>query len=79
MRDMKPSSIIEASRASNLNALGINGEFRIGYGLVHDEAGRSVPSFGIEGNVTKTASGVINTQDRDHFDMDREISNLPIP
>lgn len=53
MRDMEPSSIIEASRASNLDAMGTNGEVRIGYGLVHDETGRSVRSFGMEGNVTQ--------------------------
>ncbi|KAH7224135.1 hypothetical protein BKA60DRAFT_513687 [Fusarium oxysporum] len=53
MRDMKPSSIIEASRASSLHALGARqgGGVKIGYGLVHDEAGRSVRSFGVEGNV----------------------------
>ncbi|KAH7164913.1 hypothetical protein DER46DRAFT_626657 [Fusarium sp. MPI-SDFR-AT-0072] len=42
MRDMKPSSIIEALRASNLHVLGA----RQGGG-----AGRSVRSFGVEGNV----------------------------
>ncbi|RKK99666.1 hypothetical protein BFJ70_g17488 [Fusarium oxysporum] len=51
MRDMKPSSIIEASRASNLGAVWAQGsDVRIGYGLV-EEAGRSVRSFGVEGNV----------------------------
>ncbi|KAF5229354.1 hypothetical protein FAUST_10476 [Fusarium austroamericanum] len=52
MRDMKPSSIIAASRASNLHELGSKGDVRIGYGLVQ-EAGRSVRSFGVEGNVTQ--------------------------
>ncbi|KAF9772235.1 hypothetical protein IL306_010077 [Fusarium sp. DS 682] len=53
MRDMKPSSIMEASRASNLHVLGERegGNIKIGYGLVHEEAGRSVRSFGVEGNV----------------------------
>ncbi|KAG4287396.1 hypothetical protein FPRO06_05048 [Fusarium proliferatum] len=53
MRDMKPSSIIEASRASSLDVLGARqgGGVKIGYGLVHEEAGRSVRSFGVEGNV----------------------------
>ncbi|KAF5649849.1 uncharacterized protein FTJAE_815 [Fusarium tjaetaba] len=53
MRDMKPSSIIEASRASNLDVLRARqgGGVKIGYGLVHEEAGRSVRSFGVEGNV----------------------------
>ncbi|KAF5723819.1 hypothetical protein FMUND_1427 [Fusarium mundagurra] len=53
MRDMKPSSIIEASRASNLDVLRARqgGGVKIGYGLVHEEAGRSVRSFGFEGNV----------------------------
>ncbi|KAI1012998.1 hypothetical protein LB503_001381 [Fusarium chuoi] len=53
MRDMKPSSIMEASRASNLQVLGAHegSNVKIGYGLVHEEAGRSVRSFGIEGNV----------------------------
>ncbi|KAF5626975.1 hypothetical protein F52700_8458 [Fusarium sp. NRRL 52700] len=53
MRDMKPSSIMEASRASNLHVLGAHegSNVKIGYGLVNDEAGRSVRSFGVEGNV----------------------------
>ncbi|PNP80443.1 hypothetical protein FNYG_06042 [Fusarium nygamai] len=53
MRDMKPSSIMEASRASNLHVLGAHegSNVKIGYGLVHEEAGRSVRSFGVEGNV----------------------------
>ncbi|KAM0077460.1 hypothetical protein ACKRZS_010383 [Fusarium odoratissimum] len=53
MRDMKPSSIMEASRASNLHVLGAREgcNVKIGYGLVHEEAGRSVRSFGVEGNV----------------------------
>jgi hypothetical protein len=53
MRDMKPSSIIEASRASDLDVLRARqgGGVKIGYGLVHEEAGRSVRSFGVEGNV----------------------------
>ncbi|KAG5789235.1 hypothetical protein H9Q69_011715 [Fusarium xylarioides] len=53
MRDMKPSSIMEASRASNLHVLGAHqgSDVKIGYGLVHEEAGRSVRSFGVEGNV----------------------------
>ncbi|KAF5681579.1 hypothetical protein FDENT_8056 [Fusarium denticulatum] len=53
MRDMKPSSIMEASRASNLHVLGEREgcDVKIGYGLVHEEAGRSVRSFGVEGNV----------------------------
>lgn len=53
MRDMKPSSIMEASRASNLHVLGVRqgSNVKIGYGLVHEEAGRSVRSFGVEGNV----------------------------
>ncbi|KAL5592677.1 hypothetical protein FOBRF1_013703 [Fusarium oxysporum] len=53
MRDMKPSSIIEASRASNLLALGAHqgGNVKLGYGVVHEEAGRSIRSFGVEGNV----------------------------
>ncbi|KAF4950077.1 hypothetical protein FGADI_8416 [Fusarium gaditjirri] len=53
MRDMKPSSIMEASRASNLHVLGeLEGRnVKIGYGLVHEESGRSVRSFGVEGNV----------------------------
>ncbi|KAF4453860.1 hypothetical protein F53441_3546 [Fusarium austroafricanum] len=60
MRDMKPSSIIEASRASNLHGLGQGKDVRIGYGLVQEEAGRSVRSFGVEGNVEleRRASGV---------------------
>ncbi|CAG7556340.1 unnamed protein product [Fusarium equiseti] len=53
MRDMKPSSIIEASRASHLHTLGNTSEVKIGYGLVHEEAGRSVRSFGMEGNLTQ--------------------------
>jgi hypothetical protein len=53
MRDMKPSSIIEASRASDLHELAAKGEVKIGYGLVQEEAGRSVRSFGVEGNVTQ--------------------------
>ncbi|KAJ4007636.1 hypothetical protein NW752_010302 [Fusarium irregulare] len=53
MRDMKPSSIIEASRASHLHALNSTSEVKIGYGLVHEEAGRSVRSFGVEGNLTQ--------------------------
>lgn len=53
MRDMKPSSIIEASRASHLHALGNKDEVKIGYGLVQEEAGRSVRSFGVEGNLTQ--------------------------
>ncbi|GKU08417.1 hypothetical protein FLAG1_11211 [Fusarium langsethiae] len=52
MRDMKPSSIITASRASDLHDLGAKGDVRIGYGLVQ-EAGRSVRSFGVEGIVTQ--------------------------
>ncbi|KAM0228840.1 hypothetical protein ACHAPO_010477 [Fusarium lateritium] len=52
MRDMKPSSIIAASRSSDIHELGAKGEMRIGYGLVQ-EAGRSVRSFGVEGNVTQ--------------------------
>jgi hypothetical protein len=52
MRNMKPSSIIEASRASNLHTLGVEGRnVKIGYGLVQQQAGGSVRSFGIEGNV----------------------------
>ncbi|KAI3572554.1 hypothetical protein IWW34DRAFT_824344 [Fusarium oxysporum f. sp. albedinis] len=53
MRDMKPSSIIEASRASNLHTLGAHqgGNVKLGYGVVHEEAGRSIRSFGVEGNV----------------------------
>ncbi|KAF5608132.1 hypothetical protein FPANT_582 [Fusarium pseudoanthophilum] len=53
MRDMKPSSIMEASRASNLHVLGAHqrSDVKIGYGVVHEEAGRSVRSFGVEGNV----------------------------
>ncbi|RFN54381.1 hypothetical protein FIE12Z_1508 [Fusarium flagelliforme] len=53
MRDMKPSSIIEASRASHLHALGNTSEVKIGYGIVHEEAGRSIRSFGVEGNLTQ--------------------------
>ncbi|QPC78168.1 hypothetical protein HYE68_008920 [Fusarium pseudograminearum] len=52
MRDMKPSSIIAASRASELHESGVKGEARIGYGLV-EENGRNVRSFGVEGNVTQ--------------------------
>ncbi|KAM0202770.1 hypothetical protein ACHAPQ_005309 [Fusarium lateritium] len=49
MRNMKPSSIIEASRASNLHALGAQGRtVKIGYGFVQQQAGGSVRSFGIE-------------------------------
>ncbi|KAF4339345.1 hypothetical protein FBEOM_6759 [Fusarium beomiforme] len=53
MRDMKPSSIMEASRASSLGVLGAceGRNAKIGYGVVHEEAGRSVRSFGAEGNV----------------------------
>ncbi|KAJ4128892.1 hypothetical protein NW768_007414 [Fusarium equiseti] len=53
MRDMKPSSIIEASKASHLHGLDTTSEVKIGYGLVHEEAGRSVRSFGVEGNLTQ--------------------------
>ncbi|KAF4964581.1 hypothetical protein FSARC_7487 [Fusarium sarcochroum] len=57
MRDMKPSSIIEASRASDLHMLGgQGGAVRIGYGLVQEEPGRSVRSFGVEGNVEQQRS-----------------------
>jgi hypothetical protein len=52
MLDVKPSYKIEASRASNLDALDTN-RVRIGYVLVHDEAGRSVRCFEMEGNVTQ--------------------------
>jgi hypothetical protein len=52
MLDVKPSSKIEASRASNLDALDTN-RVMIGYVLVHDEAGRSVRCFEMEGNVTQ--------------------------
>ncbi|PTD04980.1 hypothetical protein FCULG_00000118 [Fusarium culmorum] len=55
MRDMKPSSIIAASRASELHESGVKGEARIGYGLV-EENGRNVRSFGVEGNVTQQQS-----------------------
>ncbi|QPC60838.1 hypothetical protein HYE67_003069 [Fusarium culmorum] len=55
MRDMKPPSIIAASRASELHESGVKGEARIGYGLV-EENGRNVRSFGVEGNVTQQQS-----------------------
>lgn len=54
MRDMKPSSIISASRASrasNLGRLGANEDVRNGYGFVQEEDGRNVRCFGVEGNV----------------------------
>ncbi|UPK92918.1 hypothetical protein LCI18_003853 [Fusarium solani-melongenae] len=56
MRDMKPSSIIEATRAPSLNELGPGGELdknkvKVGYGLVQQHAGESVRSFGLEGGV----------------------------
>ncbi|EEU43795.1 uncharacterized protein NECHADRAFT_95095 [Fusarium vanettenii 77-13-4] len=55
MRDMKPSSIIEATRAPSLNELGPGGELdknnvRVGYGLVQQHAGGSLRSFGLEGD-----------------------------
>ncbi|KAI1070290.1 hypothetical protein LB507_010327 [Fusarium sp. FIESC RH6] len=53
MRDMEPSSIIEASRASDLHTMDNKSEVKIGYGLVQNEAGRSVRSFGVEGNLTQ--------------------------
>ena len=53
MRDMKPSSIIEVSRASDLHATDNKNKVKIGYGLVQNEAGRSVRSFGVEGNLTQ--------------------------
>jgi hypothetical protein len=53
MRDMKPSSIIEASKASHLQILGKGREVKIGYGMVHEEAGKSVRSFGVEGNLAQ--------------------------
>ncbi|ENH67442.1 hypothetical protein FOC1_g10010717 [Fusarium oxysporum f. sp. cubense race 1] len=48
-----PDMRLKASRASSLYAVGARqgGGVKIGYGLVHDEAGRSVRSFGVEGNV----------------------------
>ncbi|WAO92087.1 Hypothetical protein NCS54_00958100 [Fusarium falciforme] len=56
MRDMKPSSIMEATRAPSLNGLGPGGELdknkvKVGYGLVQQHAGESVRSFGLEGGV----------------------------
>jgi hypothetical protein len=51
MRDTKPSSIVEASRASDLHALENKSKVKIRYGLVQDEAGRSVRSFGVKGNL----------------------------
>lgn len=56
MRDMKPSSIIEATRAPSLNDLGPGGELeknkvKVGYGLVQQHAGESLRSFGLEGGV----------------------------
>ncbi|RSL49194.1 hypothetical protein CEP54_012570 [Fusarium duplospermum] len=56
MRDMKPSSIIEATRAPSLNELGPGGgldrnNVRVGYGLVQHHAGESLKSFGLEGGV----------------------------
>ena len=53
---MKPSSIIEATRAPSLNELGPGGELdksnvRVGYGLVQQHAGGSLRSFGLEGGV----------------------------
>ncbi|KAL2679120.1 hypothetical protein Neosp_009881 [[Neocosmospora] mangrovei] len=56
MRDMKPSSIIEATRAPSLNELGPGGELdknnvRVGYGVVQQHAGGSLRSFGLEGGV----------------------------
>lgn len=58
MRDMKPSSIIEATRAPSLNELGPGGELdkksvRVGYGLVQQHAGESLKSFGLEGSVVQ--------------------------
>jgi hypothetical protein len=58
MRDMKPSSIIEATRAPSLNELGPGGELdknnvRVGYGLVQQHAGESLRSFGLEGGVVQ--------------------------
>ncbi|KAM0420244.1 hypothetical protein ACHAPD_003815 [Fusarium lateritium] len=52
MRDMKPSSIIAASRAIKLHELGMDGEARIGYGFIQ-ESDRSVRSFGVEGKVAQ--------------------------
>lgn len=51
MRDMKPSSIIEASRSSDLYGLDSKAKVRIGYGLIQQDTGRGVRSFGVEGNV----------------------------
>ncbi|KAF4461572.1 hypothetical protein FALBO_11628 [Fusarium albosuccineum] len=56
MRDMKPSSIIEATRASSLGKLQPSGDedhrkLKVGYGLVQNQAGGSVYSFGLEGDV----------------------------
>ncbi|KAI8665359.1 hypothetical protein NCS56_00971600 [Fusarium sp. Ph1] len=58
MRDMKPSSIIEATRAQSLNELGPGGgldktHVRVGYGLVQQHAGESMRSFGLEGGVVQ--------------------------
>lgn len=58
MRDMKPSSIIEATRAPSLNELGPGGELgknkvKVGYGLVQPHAGESVMSFGLEGGAVQ--------------------------
>ncbi|OBS20354.1 hypothetical protein FPOA_06726 [Fusarium poae] len=52
MLDMKPSSIIAASRATELHESIMNGEARIGYGFVQD-GDRSVRSFGVEGKVAQ--------------------------
>ncbi|KAJ9419773.1 hypothetical protein QL093DRAFT_2118280 [Fusarium oxysporum] len=56
VRDLKPSSIIAATRAPSLNELGPGGEqdsrkIRVGYGLVQDQADGGVRGFGLEGNV----------------------------
>ncbi|EXK79518.1 hypothetical protein FOQG_15877 [Fusarium oxysporum f. sp. raphani 54005] len=56
VRDLKPSSIIAATRAPSLNELGPGGEqdsrkIRVGYGLVRDQADGGVRGFGLEGNV----------------------------
>ncbi|RTE84649.1 hypothetical protein BHE90_000704 [Fusarium euwallaceae] len=58
MRDMKLSSIIEATRAPSLDQLAPRGELdkdevRVGYGLVQQHDGESFRSFGLEGSVVQ--------------------------
>ncbi|KAI5457582.1 hypothetical protein BGZ63DRAFT_364391 [Mariannaea sp. PMI_226] len=58
MRDVKPSSIIEAARARSLNEVQLNGDqgirgIKVGFGLVLGQSGGVVRGFGLAGDVSQ--------------------------